>query len=251
MQNINVLTVRVSKTENFRKAIILYATKPHTINRQLAGAEQIGICKYRGALQNEIDKIDEHIRMHANVPAVNNIDFIRHLFDALHLSDQLDEIGKSELIDADNMSDSVIILNKLLPKNLKCHQNCAEFIHIDGNSASFLPLDRTSILSKAFKVEIVADNRIDGSGKLIATLLTDENRSSDCKAKLSNWIERTFLPKMQRWIEAGAGCQSDRQMNSLALVNLEEYNELYNRLKIKYGENMVKVSRWWLVPVCR
>lgn len=31
-------------------------------------------------------------------------------------------------------------------------------------------------------------------------------------------------------------------VESLSLINLTEYNQLYNDLKLKYGEHMVKVS---------
>lgn len=241
MQSTKQLTVRVSKSENFRKAIILYATKPHTINRQLAGAEQVSIFKYPSTLKNdELDKIDEYIRMHPKGTVDSN--YIPTLFDALHLKEELVEIDKTQLISEDNVSGSVIILNKLLPKNLKCHDNCAELVYIGAGRVSFLPLDRTSIVSKSFNLEIIAENGIVGNGELIATALRDENRSADCENRLLNWIERIFLPKIRKWIESSAGAKRNQTIESLALVNVREYNELYNQLKIKYGENMVKVS---------
>lgn len=241
MQSNKQLAVRVSKSENFRNAIILYATKPHTINRQLAGAEQVSIYKYPTLLEiGELDKIDEYIRMHPKDTA--DINYVPKLFDALNLKEELVEIDKSHLISEDNVSESVIILNKLLAKNLKCHENCAELVHIGARSVSFLPLDRTSNVSKSFNLEIIVENGIDGEGELIATTLRDENRSADCETKLLNWIERIFLSRIRKWIESSVGGQRDQSIDSLALVDLQEYNELYNQLKIKYGENMVKVS---------
>lgn len=241
MQSSKQQPVRVSKSENFRKAIILYATKPHTINRQLAGAEQVSIFEYPSTLKNdELEKINEYIRMHPK--ATVDVNYIPKLFDALNLRGELVEIDKVRLISEDNVSDSVIILNRLLPKNLKCHENCAELVHIGARSVSFLPLDRTSIVSKAFNLEIIAENGTDGDGGLVATTLADKNRSADCETKLLNWIDRIFLPRIRKWIESSAGGQRDQTIDSLALVNLQEYNELYNQLKIKYGENMVKVS---------
>lgn len=240
MQNSKVLTVRVSKSENFQRSIILYATKPHTINRQLAGAEQLSIFKCPSASNEELAKIAEYIRKHPDATVDSN--YIPKLFDTLNLKEHLVEIDKSQLIGEGDLTDSMIILNKLIPKNLKCHENCAELVLIGARCVSFLPLDRTSILSKSFNLEIVAANGTDGEGELIATLLPDNERSADCEAKLINWIERKFMPKMQKWIESAAGGQSDQTMESLALVDLQAYNELYNRLKIKYGEDMVKVS---------
>lgn len=241
MQSSKQQPVRVSKSENFRQAIILYATKPHAINRQLAGAEQVSIFKYPSTLKNdELDKIHEYIRMHPE--AAVDVNYIPKLFDALNLKGELLKIDKLQLLSEDNVSDSMIILNRLLPKNLKCHENCTELVHIGARSVSFLPLDRTSIISKAFKLEIIVENGSDGVGGLVATTLPDKNRSTDCENKLLNWIERIFLPKIRKWIESSAGGSHNRNIDSLALVNLQEYNELYNQLKIKYGANMVKVS---------
>lgn len=235
-----MLEVNVSKAENFQNAIFLYATKPHIVNRQLAGAEQVSIYKYPMALKAEISKIDGYIRTHPNASIDRN--YIPTLFDALDLKEHLVEIDKSQLTSEVCANESVIILNKLFAKNLKCHENCAELVYIGARGASFLPLDRTSILSKSFSLEMFVENGNGGSGELTARISSDDNRSTDSETKLINWIERTFLPKIQKWIESAAGGQNDQTMQSLALVNLQEYNELYNRLKMKYGMDMVKVS---------
>lgn len=240
MQNTKELMVHVSKAENFQRAIILYATKPHTINRQLAGAEQISIFKYPVALKDELAQIDKYIRMHSN--AIVDSNYIRKMFDVLNWKECLIEMNRSQLNSEDNGNDSVIILNKLLPKNLKCHENCAEIVYIGTRHVTFFPLNRTSILSKSFSLEMIAENGYDGNGKLVATILPDEHRSIDCESKLINWIERIFLPKIQKRIESAADKRNEQTMDSLALVNLQRYNELYNQLKIKYGEHMVKVS---------
>lgn len=237
MQNSNGLTVCISKLENFQKSIILYATKPHTINRQLAGAEHVAIYKYPTELNEDIHRIDEYIRTHPN--AVIDKDFVPKLFEALDWRGNLIEINKSDLVDELNGNGSVIVLNKLLPKNLKIHSKCVELVVIGPRVASFHSLDRTSILSKSFKLTTDFAN-----GKLTAGISNDNDRSADYKMKLINWIERIFLPKIQKWIDSGACVQSDDQsIQSLALVDLHEYNELYNELKVKYGENMVKVNR--------
>lgn len=234
------LTVRVSKSENFLSQIILYATKPHTINRQLAGAEQVSIFKYPLPLADKLDQIDEFVRTHPNATVDRN--YIPKLFDSLNLREPLIEIDKTQLASESVGSESVIILNKLFPKNLKCHENCAELVVIGSQRVAFLPLDRLSIVSKSFKLEMVAENGVGGSGELTVALLPDDSRSADYETKLINWIERIFLPKMQKRIESTTAGQNEHTMDSLTLVDLQKYNELYNRLKIKYGENMVKVS---------
>lgn len=63
----------------------------------------------------------------------------------------------------------------------------------------------------------------------------------------SNWVERCLLPRIVKWSHSFqeensiAGTETSR-VESLGLIVLEEYNELYNELKIKYGLDMVKVG---------
>lgn len=62
-----------------------------------------------------------------------------------------------------------------------------------------------------------------------------------------NWLKSIFAPKIAKW---NISMQSNDNakpksafdaVESLTMINLSEYNQLYNELKVKYGERMVKV----------
>lgn len=61
------------------------------------------------------------------------------------------------------------------------------------------------------------------------------------------WIKHVFMPKISKWMVSMEDACEDRKksafdaIESLSLINLTEYNQLYNDLKVKYGEHMVKV----------
>lgn len=79
-------------------------------------------------------------------------------------------------------------------------------------------------------------------------ILTVANEANENTTRQIAWITSIFMPKISKWlISMGQADNDDRQksvfdtLDSLSLINLTEYNQLYNDLKVKYGENMVKV----------
>lgn len=62
------------------------------------------------------------------------------------------------------------------------------------------------------------------------------------------WMKNVFLPKISKWIVSMEPDDKERKksafdtVQSISLISLTEYNQLYNDLKVKYGEHMVKVG---------
>lgn len=94
--------------------------------------------------------------------------------------------------------------------------------------------------------------------KFIVQLNHNENGGAEMNIKVPNednenfsrqltWLTGVFMPKISKWLISVEQDDNDRQksafstLESLSLINLTEYNQLYNDLKVKYGENMVKV----------
>lgn len=133
---ITIETASVENRNNFWKAILLSVVKPHLINRRLAGAEQIYACQSNAPESNAngelIRKFASYIQDHSEDEI--NKEFVMKI---------LIEIGcQNKFIDKDNQEISkcdlnkekqiLIILNKLLPKNLTSHK-CTYEINIIGN----------------------------------------------------------------------------------------------------------------------
>lgn len=74
------------------------------------------------------------------------------------------------------------------------------------------------------------------------------NEADENFTRQSNWILSIFMPKMLKWIVYMDNTYDEKSkstfesLESLSLINLTEYNEMYNNLKVKYGEEMVKVN---------
>lgn len=65
--------------------------------------------------------------------------------------------------------------------------------------------------------------------------------SDEDTGKQKKWLEENFFTKFIKWVDSVDEKQPENALQSMGLINLEEYNELYNTLKIKYGQRMVEV----------
>lgn len=80
------------------------------------------------------------------------------------------------------------------------------------------------------------------------TILVDSNSVDLKESPNHQWLMHCLLPKFIKWWKSflAETCSGDTtevtKIESLSLINIEEYNQLYNDLKDKYGIDMVKVS---------
>lgn len=88
----------------------------------------------------------------------------------------------------------------------------------------------------SYKVTLTTDN-----------LISVEVIGDEPDKRAFTWIKYCLLPKLVRWCDHELGEDSQgtvSSVQSLSLVDVEEYNDLYNELKIKYGLEMVKVGKF-------
>lgn len=246
--DLHICSESVEKAVNFWKSIKLYVTKPHTVTRQLAGAKPIAVFHYQhtnGHFIKDVEAINDHIQYRNEL--LPNKEFIPNLFLELKLNGNLKQIDSKCLTDDEIPCDgSWIIQNKLLPKNLKLHDNCVELIIMDFSNkcVSFISLAslRSKVVNKSFTIGLTDVNDSNGSATMWAKLLPrKENLLVDDEAKQRTWVQHVLFSKLLKWINSMDDEPNGVRVESLSLVSLEEYNVLYNELKIKYGENMVKV----------
>lgn len=132
-----VTRTSIEDRNKFWRAILLSVIKPHLINRRLAGAEQMCVFHSTDTGLNAdgslINRIVNHIDSHINDEV--DVDFLTKALP------QLDAPNKFELIDIQDLTKCdfntekqiLVILNKLLPKNLSSHK-CTFEINILGES---------------------------------------------------------------------------------------------------------------------
>lgn len=105
---------------------------------------------------------------------------------------------------------------------------------------------------KSFFIELKCPSVEDGRSKqfqLKATVIKHHAEvDSDSLARQCGWVKYSLLPKIFKWMTSTENEKQDQakcefeNVGSLTQLNLEAYIELYNELKVKYGEHMVKVN---------
>lgn len=72
--------------------------------------------------------------------------------------------------------------------------------------------------------------------------LTISTSTDQKDTKSALWLKNVLFAKLEKWIE-NSNDEKSEGIKSLNLIDMEEYNQLYSELKIKYGTEMVKVSQ--------
>lgn len=140
-------TVPAEHSHNFWRAVLLSVIKPHVINRRLAGAEPIAALR-TSAIHLNLD--GQFIRRIAHIVQSRTQDeigaeFLAHILNESEVRNEFVDVDAHSLFDLDFNSEKqiVVILNKLLPKNLSTHKHTFEIAILGKGSIYWDKLEDT------------------------------------------------------------------------------------------------------------
>lgn len=110
------------------------------------------------------------------------------------------------------------------------------------NEAAFWNFKTNQINGFERAFVIALKNAKNNADELNASII-NPNKCSEYAIRLTNQLKNVFLPKIAKWMKYEHVQQNSTaySVESISLINLQEYNQLYNDLKIRYGERMTKV----------
>lgn len=222
--------VPIEASANFFNGIKLCIAKPHVLNRQLAGAEQVSVFQLDSPFDGNLDTVIRFVEQ--NRESVPREELLEKALSALHLSFRSIEFSAAKT------SKSFAVLNKLISKNLKSCGSCYEIVVVDAvkKAAAFLPLNESKF-NRPLRLCVSTCGESDSlHAEPLCEFIGDNNEEMK---KIKSWLTNVFMKKVQKWMNEREG---NAHVESLSLVNLDKYNERYNLLKQKYGEEMVKVG---------
>lgn len=117
-----------------------------------------------------------------------------------------------------------------------------EISDTNRNEAAFWNFKTNQINGFERAFVIALKNAKNNAGELNASII-NPNKCSEYAIRLTNQLKNVFLPKIAKWMKYEHVQQNSTaySVESISLINLQEYNQLYNDLKIRYGEHMTKV----------
>lgn len=123
----------------------------------------------------------------------------------------------------------------LIAKNPRIYHDQEEYILSTDTSVEFRPMDCRSLDRKscgvtmsAYRFEFIQQE----TTTIRLTVFADE------MGKEILWLKNVLLPKIVKWSQANITNSTD--CNTLKLISIEEYQQEYERLKVKYGKYLTE-----------
>ncbi|XP_067650210.1 probable tRNA (uracil-O(2)-)-methyltransferase [Haliotis asinina] len=210
----------------FRNAISVYINKPHVVNRRLCGAKILFLRWYPVSKENEVSSLSEHF---------TKADDICDEGEATHAITQL--VGD---VDLDSYGEGmVIIVRDLIPRQIDKYPTLRELVHYDCSRDSILFLPVCYVKSSPPHQMDMNEDAYKFTYKTgdTARVQLSVRSNKDSGHVTWRWLSDVLLQKIVRW---GQEDMLRTATSSLRLVPVDEYNRLYNDLKVKYGHPFVE-----------
>ncbi|ETN61211.1 putative tRNA (uracil-O(2)-)-methyltransferase [Anopheles darlingi] len=219
----------------FWQAVDIYLFKTHVINKKLFGVKTLSVSIYK--YRNETDDLVERF--------CEERDLEEHLSErGYELTRAVEELNSPSV---DRLArcggDGLIIVNRLLPKNVNSLDSLDVVCLVDFRSHTlYLKRQRSGLENNLFpSFAFVVQAQSEGK-------LSIRCRSGDTTDDRSIvWLRDVLLCRMMKWIEASSPRSemadgTNATIHSLAMIDdMEEYNQVFHELKQKYGLSMVSI----------
>ena len=215
--------------ESWRAALEIVISKPHTVDKRLAGQQTVGT--YKGPLPGSESNflVDREF--------VNNLD----------ISDAGESLAKH--FATSNLTDQSgeVILQKLISRSERM-SHYHQVVVKQSNTVQFIPLTSTGG-SGMFQLELISDSSAEAvafsptekvevvaggdGGEGFSVLL---RLAGDCGDTQSSWVRERLVRRLLVWATTKAVAGQE----SLRLVGLEDYCAEYSRIKQKYASHIIE-----------
>lgn len=223
---------------NFYHALRIYHVRPHLINKKLCGVSNLFF--YNTHFQSISNNLSDLINYTSLTYETNKIDHRNYSKDTLSTLVKdlllpydknlvLDEISQEEF---KNTHTGIIITVRLLLPKQESGNNTVEVVIFNYNEqyVQFLAAsssDKVKLVAPPFQYKFELKNNF-------LQLIVDITNADTCSGE---WLADKLFPKILKWSEES---NDDKVIvQSLSLVDVEQYFDVYRRLKEKYGKKMI------------
>lgn len=135
-------------------------------------------------------------------------------------------------------SNSVAVIRKVLPKQIDKFVHAAEVILLDGKRKSALYVTETRSTQPSINPKVNYSLCLTTTGICMSCFKAGDKEDGESSTV---WLKKNVLPKVVKWASEVSEDGSVDDCGSLRLIDIAEYNEVYQMLKIKYGKPLVKI----------
>ncbi|KAK0074853.1 hypothetical protein PV326_012123 [Microctonus aethiopoides] len=229
---------KINATLNeFWTAISIWLNNPHLVNKRISSSKIILKAKLN---TNNIESVINNL---VNIDDVSELikNDMRNNIESLNVTELSPLSIDMDLFTEINNEGIFLIIKKLFPRNNDKFTSTVEFTIVDKNNPCIISLHKRidnekNSLGIVWPYKIMFNNNL----KEISIMLNNiKNNSTDASIE---WYKNKLFPCLIKWMENNDDYNDKNSFikQSLSLVSIEKYTELYTNLKKKYGAKLVE-----------
>lgn len=240
MQNIPIITSScVIPLQQFWKSVLLYHNKPHTVNRKIAAVVQLYLYEFESQKIKSLKDIFTYSGILYELRKIDDISSKRidHNF-LMSFIEPYDKEFKPKVVSLKTIEEAtsgIFLSVRILLSRIKPYEKSVEIVVLNKNNncATFLAVskDVKYCIAPSFPYTV----ELEASGHLRIIL----DSIDACESNSADWLCEHLFTKLLKWsedYEENNGC-----LDSLALLDVDAYYNLYHSLKLKYSSEILKV----------
>ncbi|EFN89724.1 probable tRNA (uracil-O(2)-)-methyltransferase [Harpegnathos saltator] len=222
----------------FWKAISIWMRNPHAINRRILISRELLAIEINCSVLDIFEHIAKLQIQPDDFENDSPTESQKYLLETLNIAEYCQSLEHLDPIEKLNDDKVYLYVKKLLPRNMQLFSPMLELTFVDKRSTSVFSLHKNIIQDKqslgpntAYSIQYHEC----GTTSISMQKTEDRDYSKSC-----DWFRSKFLPRFIKWMMSENNNVGPK-ISSLSLISAEKYTMLYNRLKEKYGTEMVKV----------
>lgn len=240
MHNIPIITSScLVPLQQFWKSVLLYHNKPHTVNRKIAGVIQLYLYEFASKKITNIRDVFNYSGILYELRKIDDISSrtIDENF-IFKFIEPYDKEFKPKIVSLNVVEEAitgVFVSIRILLSRVKPYEKSVEIVILNKNDnrAIFLAVSKESKYSIAPAFTYTIELETAGHLRIILDCI------EDCETNSADWLCEHLFTKLLKWSEDYENNQTS--LESLSLLNVDVYYNLYHKLKAKYSEKILKV----------
>ncbi|XP_022918113.2 probable tRNA (uracil-O(2)-)-methyltransferase [Onthophagus taurus] len=221
--------------DKYWESVMVYHNRPQLVNKKLMGVTQASFYSVQSSLTNLLEFLTCSAILYETMklPQLTKINICNLINDILKPYDKNLVLTKIDLNDFNSSTSGIFISLRIVIPKLSIHKKCVEIVVLNKNKniASFIAGMESNVNiapNFLYNLELMSSNHV----------RCTVNNFEDADTNSANWLVDKLFMKLIKWAQEEL---KEPPQESVKLISMDAYSDLYVNLKEKYGKDMVKI----------